>query len=62
LLKSVLSISNSDFLLLASAYFVYGFLMQVGVDQGYDNSANSLLFTHAGDNEINCNIVTLLLE
>jgi hypothetical protein len=29
------------FLLLASAYFVYG-LMQVGVDQDYVNSANSL--------------------
>jgi hypothetical protein len=36
--------------------------MQVEFDEGYDYPANSLLFTHAGDNEINCNIATLLQE
>jgi hypothetical protein len=34
LLKSILNFSKPIFLL-ASAYFVYGFLMQVGVDQDY---------------------------
>jgi hypothetical protein len=35
LLKSILILVSAIFLLLASAYFVYGFLMQVGVDQDY---------------------------
>jgi mono/diheme cytochrome c family protein len=44
------------FLLLASAYFVYGFLMQVGVDQDYApiQPIHYSHRIHAGDNEINC--------
>ncbi|MBE0391640.1 MULTISPECIES: c-type cytochrome [unclassified Flavobacterium] len=44
------------FLLLASAYFVYGFLMQVGVDQNYEpiQPIHYSHRIHAGDNEINC--------
>jgi mono/diheme cytochrome c family protein len=44
------------FLLLASAYFVYGFLMQVGVDEGYEpiQPIHYSHRIHAGDNEINC--------
>lgn len=44
------------FLLLASAYFVYGFLMQVGVDQNYEpiQPIHYSHKIHAGDNEINC--------
>jgi succinate dehydrogenase hydrophobic anchor subunit len=34
--KSILILVTAIFLLLASAYFVYGFLMQVGVDEGYE--------------------------
>lgn len=44
------------FLLLASAYFVYGYLMQVGVDQGYQ-PVQPIHFSHkihAGDNGIDC--------
>ncbi len=44
------------FLLLASAYFVYGYLMQVGVDQGYQ-PVQPIHFSHkihAGDNAIDC--------
>lgn len=47
---------TSIFLLLASGYFVYGFLMQVGVDQNYQ-PIQPIHFSHkihAGDNEINC--------
>lgn len=47
---------TSIFLLLAGAYFVYGFLMQVGVDQNY-SPIQPIHFSHrihAGDNEINC--------
>ncbi|HRM11629.1 MAG TPA: cytochrome c3 family protein [Flavobacterium sp.] len=47
---------TSIFLLLASAYFVYGYLMQVGVDQEYA-PIQPIHFSHkihAGDNEINC--------
>ncbi len=47
---------TSVFLLLASAYFVYGYLMQVGVDQEYA-PIQPIHFSHkihAGDNEINC--------
>ena len=47
---------TSVFLLLASGYFVYGFLMQVGVDQNYE-PIQPIHFSHrihAGDNEINC--------
>ncbi|MCG9791521.1 c-type cytochrome [Flavobacterium algicola] len=44
------------FLLLASGYFVYGFLMQVGVDQDYApiQPIHYSHKIHAGDNEINC--------
>ncbi|AWG20360.1 cytochrome C [Flavobacterium faecale] len=44
------------FMLLASGYLVYGFLMQVGVDQGYEpiQPIHYSHRIHAGDNEINC--------
>ncbi len=48
---------SAVFLLLASAYFMYGFFMQVGVDQGYA-PAQPIHYSHrihAGDNEIDCN-------
>jgi mono/diheme cytochrome c family protein len=47
---------TSIFLLLASAYFVYGYLMQVGVDQNYEpiQPIHYSHRIHAGDNEINC--------
>lgn len=44
------------FLLLTSAYFVYGYLMQVGVDQGYQ-PVQPIHYSHkihAGDNGIDC--------
>ncbi len=43
-------------LLLSGAYFVYGFLMQVGVDQDYEpiQPIHYSHRIHAGDNEINC--------
>ncbi len=44
------------FFLLASAYHVYGYLMQVGVDQGYQ-PVQPIHFSHkihAGDNGIDC--------
>ena len=47
---------TSIFLLLAGAYFVYGFLMQVGVDKDY-SPIQPIHFSHkihAGDNEVNC--------
>ena len=46
----------SIFMLLASGYFVYGFLMQVGVDQDYApiQPIHYSHKIHAGDNEINC--------
>jgi mono/diheme cytochrome c family protein len=44
------------FLMLASAYFVYGFLMQVGVDQDYEpiQPIHYSHRIHAGSNGINC--------
>ena len=44
------------FLLLAGAYLVYGFFMQVGVDQDYApiQPIHYSHKIHAGDNEINC--------
>jgi len=48
---------SSIFLLLASAYFAYGYVMQVGVDQGYA-PVQPIHFSHkihAGDNKIDCN-------
>jgi len=47
---------TSIFLLLAGAYFVYGYLMQVGVDQGYE-PVQPIHYSHrihAGDNAIDC--------
>ncbi|MFB9056250.1 c-type cytochrome [Mariniflexile ostreae] len=44
------------FFLLASAYFAFGYLMQVGVDQGYQ-PVQPIHFSHkihAGDNGIDC--------
>jgi len=44
------------FLLLASAYFVYGYLMQVGIDQGYEpiQPIHYSHRIHAGENAIDC--------
>ncbi len=47
---------TSIMLLLASGYFVYGYLMQVGVDQGYE-PVQPIHYSHrihAGDNKIDC--------
>ncbi len=47
---------SAIFLLLASAYFVYGFLMQVGVDQDY-SPIQPIHYSHrihAGSNGISC--------
>jgi cytochrome c2 len=44
------------FFLLASGYFVYGYLMQVGIDQGYE-PVQPIHYSHrihAGDNGIDC--------
>ncbi|RMA65703.1 c-type cytochrome [Ulvibacter antarcticus] len=48
---------TSIFLLLCSAYFAYGWMMQVGVDQGYA-PVQPIHFSHkihAGDNKVDCN-------
>jgi len=47
---------TSIILLLVSAYFVYGFLMQVGVDQGYQpiQPIHFSHLIHAGDNQVDC--------
>ncbi len=48
---------TSIFLLLASAFFVYGYLMQIGVDQNYE-PVQPIHYSHrihAGSNGINCN-------
>ncbi|MBF0694849.1 MAG: c-type cytochrome [Flavobacterium sp.] len=44
------------FLMLAAAYFIYGWTMQVGVDQGYQpiQPIHYSHKIHAGDNEIDC--------
>ena len=47
---------SAVFLLLVSGYFVYGYLMQVGVDQGYA-PVQPIHYSHrihAGDNKIEC--------
>ncbi|WP_306353413.1 c-type cytochrome [Flavobacterium sp. '19STA2R22 D10 B1'] len=47
---------TSILLLLVSAYFVYGYLMQIGVDQGYQ-PVQPIHYSHkihAGDNGIDC--------
>ena len=47
---------TSIFLLLGSAYFAYGWMMQVGVDQGYApiQPIHYSHKIHAGDNKIEC--------
>jgi cytochrome c2 len=47
---------TSVFLLLASGYFVYGYLMQIGVDQNYEpiQPIHYSHRIHAGSNGINC--------
>ncbi len=48
---------SSIFLILASGYFAYGWIMQIGVDQGYA-PVQPIHFSHkihAGDNQIDCN-------
>ncbi|MRT15717.1 c-type cytochrome [Vitellibacter sp. q18] len=45
------------FLLLSAGYFAYGYMMQVGVDQGYA-PVQPIHYSHrihAGDNQIDCN-------
>ncbi len=47
---------SAIFLLLASAYFAYGWMMQIGVDQGYA-PVQPIHYSHkihAGDNKIEC--------
>ncbi|MDX1783979.1 MAG: cytochrome c3 family protein, partial [Aequorivita vladivostokensis] len=47
----------SIFLLLAAGYFAYGYMMQIGVDQGYA-PVQPIHYSHrihAGDNQIDCN-------
>ena len=44
------------FLLLASGYYVFGYLMQIGIDQGYQ-PVQPIHFSHkihAGDNKVDC--------
>ena len=47
---------TSVFLILASGYFVYGYLMQIGVDQNYEpiQPIHYSHRIHAGSNGINC--------
>jgi mono/diheme cytochrome c family protein len=52
-----LVLASSIFLLLVAGYFMYGYFMQVGVDQGYA-PVQPIHFSHkihAGDNQIDCN-------
>ncbi|MFD0861011.1 c-type cytochrome [Sungkyunkwania multivorans] len=47
---------STIFLLLAGAYFAYGYLMQIGVDQGYE-PVQPIHYSHrihAGENKIEC--------
>lgn len=51
-----LMLVSAILLLLVSAYFIYGYTMQVGVDQGYQ-PVQPIHFSHkihAGDNKIEC--------
>ncbi len=51
-----LMLCSAIFLLLAGAYFAYGYFMQVGVDQGY-MPVQPIHYSHkihAGDNKIEC--------
>jgi mono/diheme cytochrome c family protein len=52
-----LVLSASLFLILAASYFAYGYMMQIGVDQGYQ-PVQPIHYSHkihAGDNQIDCN-------
>jgi len=51
-----LVLTTSIFLLLAAAYFAYGWMMQVGIDQGYQpiQPIHWSHKIHAGDNKIEC--------
>lgn len=52
-----LMLVSSILLLLVSGYFMFGFFMQVGIDQGYA-PVQPIHYSHkihAGDNEIDCN-------
>jgi len=52
-----LMLVSSIFLLLAGAYFAFGYFMQVGIDQGYA-PVQPIHYSHkihAGDNQIDCN-------
>ena len=51
-----LMLLTAIFFLLSSAYFVYGYFMQVGVDQGYEpiQPIHYSHKIHAGDNGIDC--------
>ena len=51
-----LMLVSAIFLLLVSAYFAYGYLMQVGIDQGYVpiQPIHYSHKIHAGDNKIDC--------
>ena len=54
--NSFLVFSTVIFLLFSSAYFAYGYLMQVGIDQGY-MPVQPIHYSHkihSGDNEIEC--------
>jgi mono/diheme cytochrome c family protein len=51
-----LMLITAIFFLLASAYFVYGYFMQIGIDQGYE-PVQPIHYSHrihAGDNAIDC--------
>jgi mono/diheme cytochrome c family protein len=51
-----LMLVTAIFLLLSSGYFVFGYFMQIGVDQGYQ-PVQPIHFSHkihAGDNKIDC--------
>ncbi len=51
-----LMLVTAIFFLLASAYFVFGYFMQIGIDQGYQ-PVQEIHFSHkihAGDNDIDC--------
>ncbi len=51
-----LVLSTSIFLILTSAFFAYGWIMQIGIDQGYA-PVQPIHFSHkihAGDNQIDC--------
>ena len=52
-----LMLVSSIFMLLVAAYFMFGFFMQIGIDQGYA-PVQPIHYSHkihAGDNKIDCN-------